>query len=62
MRRTFPNKIIRRSNARIDLVGVTHLESAAPKFGLEMYWPLWNVFFAPDAISALPATWLASDA
>ena len=26
---------------------------------LEIYWPLWSVFFAPGAISALLATWLS---
>jgi hypothetical protein len=29
------------------------------KSWLEIYWPLWSVFFAPCAISALLATWLS---
>jgi hypothetical protein len=29
------------------------------KSWLALYWPLWSVFFAPSAISALLATWLS---
>jgi hypothetical protein len=45
-------------------ISVFHL--ADPKFGvmrveawLELYWPLWTVFFAPSAISALLACWFS---
>jgi hypothetical protein len=29
------------------------------KFWLEVYWPLWTIFFAPSAICALLASWFS---
>src|SRR5215831_4098327 len=47
-------------------LNVAVFDMADPKFRelwmkswLEIYWPLWSVFFAPSAISALLATWLS---
>src|SRR5215467_5825382 len=50
----------------VTFLNVAVFDMADPKFRelwmkswLEIYWPLWSVFFAPSAISALLATWLS---
>ena len=50
----------------VTFLNVTVFDMVDPKFHelrmkswLEIYWPLWSVFFAPSAICALLATWLS---
>src|SRR5215467_14303355 len=50
----------------VTFLNVAVFDMVDPKFRelwmkswLEIYWPLWSVFFAPSAISALLATWLS---
>jgi len=50
----------------VTFLNVAVFDMVDPKFRelwvkswLEIYWPLWSVFFTPSAISALLATWLS---
>jgi hypothetical protein len=50
----------------LTLLNIGALDMGDPKFReewlkawLEIYWPLWTVFFAPSALCALLATWFS---